>query len=67
MHERLVVYLVGVPALGILAQWAAWRLRLPAILLLLACGVALGQFVNPDELLSEATGGAPENGHAPAV
>jgi NhaP-type Na+/H+ or K+/H+ antiporter len=62
MEERLVMYLVGVPLLGIAAQWLAWRLRLPAILLLLGCGIALGQFVNPDELLSEITGGARPNG-----
>ena len=62
MEERLVMYLVGVPLLGIAAQWLAWRLRMPAILLLLACGIALGQFVNPDELLSHVTGGARANG-----
>ena len=62
MEERLVMYLVGVPLLGIAAQWLAWRLRLPAILLLLACGIALGQFVDPDELLSQVTGGARANG-----
>jgi NhaP-type Na+/H+ or K+/H+ antiporter len=62
VEERLVMYLVGVPLLGIAAQWLAWRLRLPAILLLLACGIGLGQFVDPDELLSQVTGGARENG-----
>jgi NhaP-type Na+/H+ or K+/H+ antiporter len=62
MEERLVMYLVGVPLLGIAAQWLAWRLRLPAILLLLACGIGLGQFVDPDVLLSEITGGAAANG-----
>ena len=62
MEESLVLYLVGVPLLGIAAQWLAWRLRMPAILLLLACGVVLGQFVDPDELLSQVTGGARENG-----
>ncbi len=62
MEEHLVMYLVGVPLLGIAAQWLAWRLRLPAILLLLACGIALGQFVDPDHLLSQVTGGARENG-----
>lgn len=62
MEERLVFYLVGVPLLGVVAQWVAWRLRMPAILLLLACGIGLGQFVDPDQLLSEVTGGAKENG-----
>ena len=62
MEEHLVMYLVGVPLLGMAAQWLAWRLRLPAILLLLAFGIALGQFVDPDELLSHVTGGAAANG-----
>ncbi len=62
MEEHLVLYLVGVPLLGIAAQWLAWRLHVPAILLLLGCGIALGQFVDPDTLLSAVTGGARENG-----
>ncbi|MEO8496224.1 MAG: cation:proton antiporter [Planctomycetota bacterium] len=45
-------YLAGVPLLGIAAQWLAWRLRLPSILLLLGIGVALGSFVKPDEMLA---------------
>ncbi|MBC8356772.1 MAG: cation:proton antiporter [Planctomycetes bacterium] len=45
-------YLAGVPLLGIAAQWLAWRLRLPSILLLLAIGVAVGSFVSPDDLLA---------------
>ena len=45
-------YLAGVPLLGIAAQWLAWRLRLPSILLLLGIGVALGGVVSPDELLA---------------
>jgi len=38
-----VYYLAIVLALGVAAQWMAWRLRLPSILLLLAAGFALGQ------------------------
>ena len=34
----MLYYLVGVLALGIAAQWIAWRLRLPSILLLLGFG-----------------------------
>ena len=49
-------YLAGVPLLGIVAQWLAWRLRLPSILLLLAIGVAVGSFLNPDELLARLAG-----------
>ncbi len=36
------LYLSGILALGVGAQWLAWRLRLPAIVLLLAFGFALG-------------------------
>ena len=42
-----------------LAQWLAWRLRLPAILLLLGFGMILGLFVRPDEMLAELTGSDP--------
>ena len=49
------LFLAGVLALGMVAQWAAWRLRLPSILLLLAFGFAarfLGQ-VDPAKVLGE--------------
>jgi NhaP-type Na+/H+ or K+/H+ antiporter len=58
-NQLLVVYLTIVPLLGVLAQWLAWRLRLPSILLLLAFGVILGQFIVPDDLLSQLTGSDP--------
>ncbi len=49
--------------LGIAAQWLAWRLRLPSILVLLAFGVLLGQYSNPDKLLNELVEGhAQDNG-----
>lgn len=53
----LLLYLAAVPVLGIMAQWLAWRSRVPSILLLLAFGVGLGYFVRPDEALAELTGG----------
>ena len=37
------LYIAGILALGIAAQWVAWRFRLPAIVLLLAFGVLLGK------------------------
>ena len=43
MDRQLFYYLAAVPVLGILAQWLAWRLRLPSILLLLLFGILLGQ------------------------
>ncbi|NNL29773.1 MAG: hypothetical protein HKO77_02055, partial [Gemmatimonadetes bacterium] len=42
MNESFVIGLVSVAVLGGLAQWLGWRLRLPAILLLLIFGVAAG-------------------------
>lgn len=56
-----LTYFTLVIALGIAAQWLAWRLKLPSILLLLAFGFGLGQFTgvtidtyltNTDVLLS---------------
>ena len=47
------VFLTGVLVLGIFAQWLAWRLRLPSILLLLAFGF-LARYVagaDPEALL----------------
>ncbi|MCA9237110.1 MAG: sodium:proton antiporter [Planctomycetales bacterium] len=42
--------IAGILALGVGAQWAAWRLRLPAIVLLLAFGLALGRVLPADQL-----------------
>ncbi|MAT10518.1 MAG: sodium:proton exchanger [Rhodopirellula sp.] len=42
-----MIYLICVPVLGISAQWLAWRLRLPSILLLLGFGILLGQAITP--------------------
>ncbi len=46
-----LVYFASVLALGTMAQWLAWRLRLPSILLLLAFGFGMGWFMHPDELV----------------
>lgn len=45
-----LVFLTAVLGLGITAQWLAWRLKLPSILLLLAFGFLVGVFSgdNPD-------------------
>ena len=42
--------MAGIVALGVTAQWLAWRLRLPAIVLLLAFGFAIGQVAGPDQI-----------------
>lgn len=54
--EHLLLALSAVLVLGTAAQWIAWRLRLPSILLLLAFGVCAGPLtglVNPDDLLGD--------------
>ena len=45
-----------VPLLGMLAQFVAWWIRVPSILLLLAFGVLLGFWMNPDQILAEISG-----------
>ncbi|TWU00817.1 cation:proton antiporter [Stieleria varia] len=54
---EFLLYLSLVPAIGVLAQWLAWRLNLPGILLLLLFGMILGQFLQPDDYLAKLTGG----------
>jgi NhaP-type Na+/H+ or K+/H+ antiporter len=51
--EAQIIYLTAVLGLGLAAQWLAWRLRLPAILLLLLFGFAVGQLgdVDPEALI----------------
>ncbi|MGA1238083.1 MAG: cation:proton antiporter [Limisphaerales bacterium] len=51
----LTIALVLIIVLGLTAQWLAWRLRLPSILLLLLFGFGAGQFLNPDELVGSET------------
>jgi NhaP-type Na+/H+ or K+/H+ antiporter len=53
MAHEILIRLASILALGIAAQWLAWRLRLPALLLLLAFGLAAGPgtgFLDPDHL-----------------
>jgi NhaP-type Na+/H+ or K+/H+ antiporter len=56
VREHVPIALAGILVLGVAAQWAAWRLRLPAILLLLAAGYLAGPvlgWLHPDELFGE--------------
>lgn len=53
MDESLFYYMGLVPLLGVLAQWLAWRLKVPSILLLLLAGILLGQFVEIDKILQD--------------
>ncbi len=53
-----LVYLTLILALGVAAQWLAWRFKLPSILLLLGFGFALGQLsgVKIDDFLVAGDG-----------
>ncbi|MGE3308659.1 MAG: cation:proton antiporter [Limisphaerales bacterium] len=56
MIENHLLSLALILVLGISAQWVAWRLRLPSILLLLLFGFVAGPWlgwVNPDQLLGD--------------
>ena len=55
--EEILNELAVIAVFAIGAQWVAWRLRFPSILLLLLSGFLLGPVlgvVNPDELLGES-------------
>lgn len=51
--EHIAVVMVGIVALGVGAQWLAWKTRLPAIVLLATAGLVVGVsalgWVNPSE------------------
>ncbi|MCB9832662.1 MAG: sodium:proton antiporter [Planctomycetes bacterium] len=56
MPEKISIGLALVVGLGALAQWTAWRLRIPAILLLLSAGILAGPItgiLDPDQILGE--------------
>lgn len=56
MSEHVIVDLAAIVVLGTVAQWAAWRLRLPSILALLLTGFLAGPLLgalHPDKLLGE--------------
>ena len=56
MTVDLILGLAAIVFAGILAQWLAWRLRIPSILLLLAFGLLLGPifgFIDPDALFGD--------------
>ncbi len=57
LAEEALIGLASVLFLGVGAQWLAWRLRLPSILLLLLLGFLAGpitNFLHPDEIFGEA-------------
>ncbi|HXH61211.1 MAG TPA: cation:proton antiporter, partial [Fimbriimonadaceae bacterium] len=57
MEGVVLLQLALVIVVGIAAQWFAWRVRLPAIVLLLLGGIVMGPatgFLNPDAILGTA-------------
>lgn len=56
MHEHVIITLTLILVAGIGCQWLAWRLKLPAIVFLLVCGILAGPllgWLNPDQLLGD--------------
>lgn len=56
MHDHVLIGIVSIITLGILAQWIAWRVKVPSILILLFFGFIVGPvtgFLKPDHLLGE--------------
>jgi len=56
MVELHLITLAGIGVVSLICQWLAWRLRIPAILLLLGAGIFFGpylDFLHPDQLLGE--------------
>ena len=51
--EYLPLGIAAVLLLGMLAQWLAWRLRIPSILILLAFGFLAGRLVHPDLIVNK--------------
>lgn len=57
MHEQDLISLGSIIILGIAAQWIAWRLKFPSIILLLVFGLIAGPvtgFLHPNELFGNA-------------
>lgn len=56
MHERVLAEVTTIVILGIFGQWLAWRVRFPAIVILLALGTVVGPILgmlNPDATFGE--------------
>lgn len=56
MEDIFLRHIVLILALGVLAQWLAWRLKVPSILLLLSVGFLAGPvfgFIQPDSVMGE--------------
>jgi CPA1 family monovalent cation:H+ antiporter len=47
MHAQGLILLSGILLAGMGCQWIAWRMKLPAILFLLICGILAGPVWGP--------------------
>ncbi len=56
MSEEIIIWLAVILMLGISAQWLAWFIRVPSILVLLVCGIVAGPvtgLIDPDAIFGE--------------
>ncbi|MCP4277498.1 MAG: hypothetical protein GY886_02700 [Gammaproteobacteria bacterium] len=56
MNHNVILILVSIGLLSLVSQWLAWRIRVPAILFLLASGIVMGPVTGwlvPDALFGE--------------
>lgn len=56
MTEAVLPKISAIVVLGVIAQWAGWQLKIPAILLLLATGLAVGPgtgLLDPDRIFGD--------------
>lgn len=56
MEDKILITLAGISGLGMVCQWIAWRVKLPAILFLLITGVIAGPllgWLKPDETFGQ--------------
>ena len=57
MEHTTAIAVLSIAVAGITAQWLAWRLRLPAIVLLFAVGLVVGpglQIIRPTQMFGDA-------------
>ncbi len=56
MHEHIIIWIAVIMMLGISAQWIAWIIRIPSILVLLVFGIIVGPLtgiIDPDAIFGD--------------